>query len=76
MKCVRKDSSCAGVVEEFIIWQRHTPQAASVTLCEHHAEPLQEFANDGEDTEIPMRNRIPMEVTKLRKVKETEHLKK
>lgn len=76
MKCIRKDSSCQGVVEEFVIWQRHTPEASSVLLCEHHAKPLQELADDGEVTDIPMRNRIPMEVTKLRKVKETEHLKK
>lgn len=76
MKCQRKDSKCSGAVEQWILWQRHTPEAASVELCEFHASPILELVEISEPWSVPMRTRVPMEVTKLRKVKETEHLKK
>jgi hypothetical protein len=74
--CDFPDSPCSKEATSYRLWREGDRHALAIDLCDEHAEPLNRMFAKAEQTDLPVKPRVKMEVTRLRSTPATRPLKK
>lgn len=74
--CDLEDDTCEGVVTCYKLWRDGDRQAWARDLCEHHASPLLAIVDGADKVDLPSKQRVRMEPTRLRTTDKTKPFKK
>lgn len=74
--CDFAQGTCRQPATSYRMWRDGEQKAWSVDLCDEHAAPLLAVVDGAPLVDLPLKQRVRMEVTKLRTTPATAHLKK